>query len=42
MEKIQGFCDLCVPYNKNHKELIELLNEHIECETNDFNFFLNI
>lgn len=35
MEKIQGFCDLCVPYNKNHKELIELLNEHIECKENN-------
>lgn len=33
MEKIQGFCDLCVPYNKNHKELMELLNEHIECKS---------
>lgn len=33
MEKIQGFCDLCVPYNKNHQELIDLLKEHIECKT---------
>lgn len=36
MEKIQGFCDLCVPYNKNHQELIELLNEHIECKSKSF------